>query len=42
MPIGHDLTLFGRVENLFDEKYETAYRYGTLGRSFYGGIRAKF
>ncbi|WP_116091570.1 TonB-dependent receptor plug domain-containing protein [Sphingomonas crusticola] len=42
LPIGHDLTLFGRVENLFDEKYQTAYRYGTLGRSFYGGVRAKF
>jgi len=41
-PIGHGLSLFGRVENLFDKKYETAYRYGTLGRSFYGGIRAKF
>ena len=41
-PIGHGLSLFGRVENLFDEKYETAYRYGSLGRSFYGGIRAKF
>jgi len=41
-PIGHGLSLFGRVENLFDKKYETAYRYGTLGRSVYGGIRAKF
>jgi vitamin B12 transporter len=29
-------------ENLFDEKYMTAYRYGTLGRSIYGGVRAKF
>src|SRR3546814_5455937 len=25
--------LFGRVENIFDESYMTAYRYGTLGRS---------
>ena len=41
-PIGHGLSLFGRVENLFDKKYETAYQFGTLGRSFYGGIRAKF
>ena len=42
MPIGHGLSLFGRIENLFNEKYETAYEFGTLGRSFYGGIRAKF
>ena len=42
MPLGHGLTLFGRVENLFDETYETAYRFGALGRSVYGGVRAKF
>jgi len=41
-PIGHGLSLFGRIENIGNEHYETAYRYGTLGRSFYGGIRAKF
>jgi vitamin B12 transporter len=41
-PIGHGLSLFGRVENLFDEHYQTAYRFGALGRSFYGGLRAKF
>ena len=41
-PIGHGLSLFGRIENLFDKDYETAYRYGTLGRSVYGGIRARF
>jgi vitamin B12 transporter len=42
MPIGHGLSLFGRVENIGNRHYETAYEYGTLGRSFYGGIRAKF
>jgi vitamin B12 transporter len=36
------LRLFGRVENIFDESYMTAYRYGTLGRSFYAGMRARF
>jgi len=41
-PIGHGLSLFGRVENIGNTHYETAYRYGALGRSFYGGIRAKF
>lgn len=34
--------LFARVENLFDENYMTAYRYGTLGRRIYAGIRGRF
>ncbi|WP_380872232.1 TonB-dependent receptor [Sphingomonas sp. DBB INV C78] len=34
--------LFARVENLFDENYQTINRYGTLGRSFYAGVRARF
>jgi len=34
--------LFARIENLFDEEYMTAYRYGTLGRSIYAGIRGRF
>jgi vitamin B12 transporter len=34
--------LVGRIENLFDEEYETTYRYGTAGRSFYLGVRARF
>jgi len=41
-PIGHGLSLFGRVENIGNKHYQAAYRYGTLGRSVYGGIRAKF
>ncbi|MGE4431045.1 MAG: TonB-dependent receptor plug domain-containing protein [Sphingobium sp.] len=36
------LRLFARVENLFDEDYMTAYRYGTLGRSLYVGLRGRF
>ena len=36
------LRLFARVENLFDENYMTAYRYGTLGRSIYAGFRGRF
>uniref|UniRef100_UPI003F6B6932 TonB-dependent receptor domain-containing protein n=1 Tax=Lentibacter sp. TaxID=2024994 RepID=UPI003F6B6932 len=31
-----------RVENLFDEDYETAGSYGTSGRAAYFGIRASF
>lgn len=36
------IRLFARAENLFDEQYMTAYRYGTLGRSVYAGIRGRF
>ncbi len=31
-----------RVENLFDEDYETAGGFNTAGRSFFAGIRAQF
>ena len=34
--------LFARAENMFDESYMTAFRYGTLGRSIYAGIRGRF
>lgn len=34
--------LFARAENVFDEQYMTTYRYGTLGRSIYAGIRGRF
>ncbi|MCC6827742.1 MAG: TonB-dependent receptor [Novosphingobium sp.] len=36
------LTLYGRVENLFDKGYETASGYGSLGRSLYLGLRGRF
>ncbi|MFA6117102.1 MAG: TonB-dependent receptor [Sphingomonas sp.] len=41
-PIGDRLTVYGRVENLFDEKYQTVATYGTYGRTAFGGIRVKF
>ena len=34
--------VYGRVENVADKHYETAYQYGTYGRSGYCGIRATF
>ncbi len=40
--VAERFTLFARVENLFDEQYETARRYGSIGRSFYGGVRGRF
>ena len=42
VPVGEHLELFGRVENLTDETYQTAAGYGTYGRSAYVGARAKF
>lgn len=34
--------LFARAENIFDEQYMTAFRYGSLGRSIYAGVRGRF
>jgi len=42
LPVTSAITAFGRVENLFDEYYETARRYGQLGRSYYVGFRGRF
>ncbi|MGX7895700.1 TonB-dependent receptor plug domain-containing protein [Tsuneonella sp. HG222] len=33
--------LFGRVENLFDERYQTAAGYGTQGRAAFVGVRLR-
>ena len=41
-PLPHGLELYGRIENLFDQHYETAYQYGSLGRGGFVGVRAKF
>ncbi len=42
----YDLTenfqIFGRIENLFDRKYQEVHGYATSGRSFYAGIKATF
>lgn len=40
VPLG-PVELFGRIDNLFDEQYETAFGYGTYGRSAFIGIRAR-
>ena len=41
-PLGHGLELYGRVENLTGQRYQTAFQYGTLGRGGYVGMRARF
>jgi len=40
--LSEQFRLFARVENLTDKVYMTAYRYGTLGRSIYAGVRGRF
>lgn len=41
MPIGRNLELTARIENLFDETYETAFRFGQMPRAGYIGVRAR-
>ena len=36
------IELYGRVENLFDQDYETASGYGTPGQGAFVGVRARF
>lgn len=40
--ITRKLELYGRVENLFDQRYQTAYQYGSPGRGGYVGLKALF
>ncbi|MFV0644482.1 MAG: TonB-dependent receptor plug domain-containing protein [Sphingomonadaceae bacterium] len=39
--LGKGIELYGRVENLFDVNYETAFQYGQKGRTAYGGVRLR-
>lgn len=36
------IALFGRIENLTDERYEEVFSYATSGRAAYGGVRVRF
>lgn len=38
-PVTGNLEIHGRIENLFNEQYETSYRYGTPRRAAYAGFR---
>jgi len=40
--LSENIRFFARAENIFDEHYRTAYRYGALGRSIYAGFRGRF
>ncbi|ALL13439.1 TonB-dependent receptor plug domain-containing protein [Caulobacter henricii] len=41
-PINDRLEVYGRLENAFDEAYQTILNYGTPGRGAFLGLRAKF
>lgn len=36
------ISVYGRVENLFDERYEEVFSYVGQGRGAYGGVKARF
>ncbi len=40
--LGERFTLVARAENLFDEDYELASGYNTMGQSFFGALRYEF
>ncbi|MFM5895321.1 MAG: TonB-dependent receptor plug domain-containing protein [Novosphingobium sp.] len=42
VPLGTHFELYGRVENVTDNTYQTAAGYGTYGRSAYGGVRVRW
>ncbi|MDI1296231.1 MAG: TonB-dependent receptor [bacterium] len=42
LPIGDHLEVYGRIDNLFDANYATAFGYGVYGRSAFGGVRVRF
>jgi len=42
MPLTDAIELYGRIENLFDERYQTAAGYGQLGRAATAGVRLRY
>ena len=40
--VSDQMEIYGRIENLFDEDYETIRRYGSIGRGGYVGFRQSF
>nr|WP_312294077.1 TonB-dependent receptor [Brevundimonas diminuta] len=41
-PIDDHLEVYGRIENAFDEDYQTVLNYGAPGRGVFGGVRVRF
>ncbi|OYY92079.1 MAG: TonB-dependent receptor [Sphingomonas sp. 28-66-16] len=42
IPVLKGTELYARIENLFDERYETVYQYGSNGRAGYVGVRLRY
>lgn len=42
LPLTDKIEMFGRVENIGDERYQTAYGFNTAGRSAYVGARVRY
>jgi vitamin B12 transporter len=42
LPVAEKVEVFGRVENLFDSRAQTAAGYGVPGRAAFGGIRVRY
>ncbi|HVF94143.1 MAG TPA: TonB-dependent receptor [Sphingomonas sp.] len=41
LPIGERLSVYGRIENVTDSRYQVVSGYGTYGRSAFGGVRVR-
>lgn len=41
-PVNDTLEVYGRIENAFDEDYQTVLNYGAPGRGVFGGARVRF
>ncbi|WP_112382595.1 TonB-dependent receptor plug domain-containing protein [Sphingomonas carotinifaciens] len=42
MPVTGNLAVYGRIENLFDERYQTVLDYGQQGRAGFVGVRVAY
>ena len=41
-PLNRHLEVYGRIQNVADRHYETAFQYGQPGRAAYGGVRLSY
>ena len=41
-PVTKNISIYGHVDNLFGEVYQTIYQYGVPGRAAYGGVRLSY
>jgi len=40
--LNETVELYGRIENLADQRYQEVYGFNTPGRAAYGGLRLRF